>query len=515
MEKFYADVVIIGAGLAGVYTALELDSNFRIIIISKELISENNSSLAQGGIAACTKKDDSFILHVRDTLKAGSRVNDVKAVDVLVNNGALAVAEMIKLGVNFDKDENGSIKTTMEGGHSRRRILHAGGDATGKEIMEVLVCELRRRDNIVLWENTMAIDLIKNNERCIGVEVLKDNQVISVLSKNTVISTGGIGEVYKNTTNSCIATGDGIAMAYRAGCKVANMEFIQFHPTAFYSNGNDRKFLISEAVRGEGAVLRNKYNERFMQKYHSDIELAPRDIVSQSIYKEMQETDSDYVYLDITHKERAFLKQRFPTIFNKCLEHGIDISKDYIPVTPVEHYSIGGIKVNLYGQTNVTNLYACGECTNTGVHGANRLASNSLLECAVFGGKIADDINSKKDESSLTILEDIKITDVSLNIADKIIEQYRQSIKETMEKYVGIVRCDSGLKLARKAIDTILEGLKLNRVQCKEYYEVLNMATVSKLIIEACLLRKESIGCHFILDEGESLNEKAISRKYN
>lgn len=492
------DVVIIGAGLAGIYTALNINPNFNVAILSKECIYENNSVLAQGGIAAKVKEDDEFSLHIEDTLKAGSRLNNLKALEALITEAPIDIDELIKFGVEFDKDESGNIKTTMEGGHSRRRILHAGGDATGIEVIKALAIEAKKRENIIVYEDIMAIDLIINDKDCIGVKTLYKDEIINVYAKRIVIATGGIGAIYKRSTNSMVATGDGLAMAYRAGCEINNMEFIQFHPTAFYSISDGKQFLISEAVRGEGAVLRNINHERFMVNYHDDLELAPRDIVSQSIYKEMKKTNSKFIYLDITHKDNEFTKNRFPTIYKKCLEYGIDITKDYIPVAPVEHYSIGGIKIDLYGNTNINNLYACGECGDSGVHGANRLASNSLLECLVFGRRVSYDINNKEFKNNYIVLDDNQNL-VNSNESD--IESIKESIKETMSSYIGIARKKSELIIAKEIIEDIYNKLVLNYTLNKEYIEVLNMATVSRIIINACINRNKSIGCHLIIND--------------
>ncbi|WP_052045178.1 L-aspartate oxidase [Caloranaerobacter azorensis] len=492
--KDTADVIIVGSGLAGVYTALNIDSRLNVKILSKGEMSENNSSLAQGGIAASLETDD-LDDHIRDTLKAGSNVNNIDKLRIMVYEAKENIDRLLEFGVPFDRDSYGRLTTTLEGGHSRARILHAGGDATGKEIMQALYKEAVNRDNIEILENTMAVDVIKKDNKCVGVRIIKDNELIDIFSKAVVIATGGIGALYKNSTNSPLATGDGIAMAYRAGCILDNMEFIQFHPTALYSKDEGKKFLISEAVRGEGAYLRNKFGERFMLKIHPNAELAPRDVVAQSIYNELVKTNSEFVYLDITHKDRDFLVKRFPTIFNKCLEYGLDMSKDLIPVVPVEHYFIGGIKVNDDGMTNIENLYACGECTNTGVHGANRLASNSLLECVVFGRRIANSINNNIENISLTILDR---DDIQMEEADESsFRPIRDKIKYTMDKHVGIVRTTSGLLKAREIIDDIYEMLKNKYIYNREYIEVLNMTIVSKNIIEGCIKREKSLGCHY------------------
>lgn len=444
----YTDVLIIGGGLASLYTALNIKSDLKITIITKGDLYRCNSSLAQGGIAACIDKEDSYKSHIKDTFIAGNKFNNLQALNMMVKTSKERIDKLIEFGVFFDKYKNGKLKTTMEGGHSNRRILHAGGDITGKVIMDTLISNVKKRSNITVLDNTMAIDLIKNKNICIGAKVL-NKKVFNITSKHTVIATGGIGGLFKNTTNTSISTGDGIALAYRAGCNLKNMEFIQFHPTAFYSKEKGKKFLISEAVRGEGAYLKNKFNERFMLKYHKRGELAPRDIVARGIYKELIDNDEECVYLDATHLENSFIKKRFPNIYKKCLENGFDMCNDYIPVIAVEHYFIGGIETDFNGLTNIKNLYACGECANTGVHGANRLASNSLLECITFGYNIAENINNNP-------YKDKYILDETYNLDNWDFTHYKKKIQCIMDKDVGIVRNKKDLLKAEVKIEDIL-----------------------------------------------------------
>jgi L-aspartate oxidase len=495
---FYSDVVIVGSGLAGLYTALNLDEGLNILIISKGKAVENSSGLAQGGIAACIKENDSFDSHIHDTLLAGCGINDERAVNILVSEAPENIEQLIKLGVEFDRDSKGSLKTTLEGGHSRARVLHAGGDITGKKIMEALRNRIKRRDNITLLENTMAVDVIKEGKKCVGIKTLIENKLINIFSKFTVLATGGIGALFKYSTNPSVATGDGIAVAYRAGCELANMEFIQFHPTALFTRKEGKMFLISEAVRGEGAYLKNIYKERFMNKIHHRGELAPRDIVSQAIYEQMKKTGSRYVYLDITHRDKKFLKGRFPNIYRKCMEYGLDMSKDLIPVVPVEHYFIGGIKTDIYGRTNIENLYACGECANTGVHGANRLASNSLLECIVFGRRIANHINANRARVKNLDISKGKTIEIKEKNNVVNVEAERNIIKDTMDNYVGISRNFNNLTKAYRIIEEVLRKLTEKSVYTVDYLEAVNMAVTAKLIIKSCLKEKESIGCHKI-----------------
>ncbi len=493
------DVLILGGGLAGIYTALKLDSNLKIGIYVKDAINKGSSNLAQGGIAgeinsSKEKKDE----HYEDTLKAGSYVNDKNAVRILVDEADDALKDLISLGVKFDVDKDGNLIKTLEGGHRSRRILHAGGDDTGNHIMSDLRNTLYQRTNIKVFENEMAIELLHQDGEVKGAIVINhQNEEIYILANKVVLATGGIGAIYQNTTNEKFNCGDGIAMAYRLGLKIKDMEFVQFHPTAFYDDKMGQKFLISEAVRGEGAYLKNIEGERFMEKYTPLKELAPRDIVSQSIYREMYDTFSDHVYLDITYKDSDFVKNRFPTIYKHCLDYGIDITKDLIPVVPVEHFLCGGIEVDLYGRTALKNLYAVGECAFTGVHGANRLASNSLLECVVFGKRVAEDINKTKDqcEKINIILPDMKLAKKKYNFKD-----IRQETRELMSRYVFIVRTKDGLEMAKKILTKHYKNLLKINVLSRYYYETLNMVTVALIVINQALERKESIGSHFRID---------------
>ncbi len=490
------DLIVVGSGLAGLYTALNVDFDRKVLLISKDQIQVSNSSLAQGGIAGELQNDDeAYQRHIEDTLLAGAYLNNLDALKTLVYESSHNLRKLIRYGVNFDKDEQGNFLLTREGGHRENRILHAGGDATGKEIIKSLTHLVMTKENITIMEDSMVIDIIVDDNKCIGVKVLTDGVIWNIYATSTVLCTGGIGEIYKNSTNPPVATGDGIAIAYRSKASINNMEFIQFHPTAFFNKANGSKFLISEAVRGEGGYLRNVEGQRFMHKYHHLLELAPRDVVSQSIHREMYDTWSDHVYLDVTHLDGEFIKNRFPTIYQKCLDYGIDMTKEYIPVAPVEHFSVGGISVDINGRTTIENLYANGECCDSGVHGANRLASNSLLECVVFGRRIAKCINSSPKNINLPQHEELSVKPSSYNFRD-----IRNQIKEIMERNVGIIRREKNLLFAEERISQILADLNKNHIICKAYYEVLNMATVALLIIKASLNRKESVGCHYRID---------------
>ncbi|HKL42023.1 MAG TPA: L-aspartate oxidase [Clostridia bacterium] len=486
------DLVIIGTGIAGLYTALTLDPKYNIMLVTKDQLYESNSNYAQGGIAAALEESD-FEKHVMDTLEAGSNYNDEATVNVVIKEARENIQKLIELGVNFDKRADGTLRRTKEGGHSSSRILHYK-DSTGREIIRALTEGAKKRENIYIYENTFAIDLVVEKNQVKGIIFQRNLKRFYVEASKTIIASGGIGKLFKNSTNSLVATGDGVAMALRASAEVIDMEFIQFHPTALNID-ESRNFLISEALRGEGAVLRNHKGERFMEKYHILKDLAPRDIVAQSIFIEMKANDTDGVFLDITEEDSEYVKNRFPQIYEYCLKYGINITKDYIPVVPVQHYLMGGIQVDLNGSTSIKNLYACGEVARTGLHGANRLASNSLLEAIVLGNRIAKDIgkNVKKNDNNQMIhpksmIDSTKQVDYSETI---------KKIREIMSSNVFIVRYESNLIKALEAINRIIELMEENNTI--EYFEVMNMLITSKKIIEDSIDRKESLGSHKII----------------
>lgn len=392
MEQY--DVIVVGSGVAGLYAALHFHPYIRVLLLTKRNLTLSNSFLAQGGVAAVLDKShDDFKLHIADTLIAGGYKNNLEALEVLVSEGPDDVCKIISMGVDFDEDDSGNLQFTLEGGHSRRRILHHK-DSTGKEIVSKLTNQVKMRPNITIKTNTQLCDISLVDNGLYAI-VLKDDIQHMIAARYIILATGGIGRVYKNTTNSAIATGDGIAIAYNLGAKIKNLSLIQFHPTAFAASGERERFLISESVRGEGALLLNCYGERFMQRYDKRAELAPRDKVSEAILLEAKRTGSNKFYLDITAKDREYLINRFPMIYKRCLAQGIDITRDRIPIFPCQHYLMGGIDTDLKGRTTIDRIYAAGECAHTGVHGINRLASNSLLESLVFSRRAACDISER------------------------------------------------------------------------------------------------------------------------
>lgn len=493
------DAVIIGAGLAGLYTALNIDENFSCLILAKEKIDISNSWFAQGGIAAAISQDDAPIFHLEDTLIAGAGLCDKDAVGVLVDEGPQDINRLFTLRVPFDLNEYGDLQITREGGHRKNRIVHAGGDATGRETVKALAHIVSQRKNITFSENTCFYDFLKDEKGAVsGIIVKKDDKDFYLIeSRKVVVATGGIGQVYKSTTNPSVATGDGIAAAMRAGAVIKNIEFIQFHPTGLWSPvPEDREFLISEAVRGEGGLLKNKEGVRFMEGTHELNELAPRDIVARAVVKELQRTGDDHVFVDITSKSEEFLKNRFPTIYEECLRRGINIARDWIPVCPVQHYLMGGIETDLHARTNIKGLYAAGEAAYTGVHGANRLASNSMLECLVFGRRAAEDINKTLREDNTpvkAVIPPIPVREKS----DLDYKALRLRIKDLMNDYGYVTRTGKGLSFALGQIQQFLSQLERVHDDSNAYLETLNIATVAHAILTAALQRTESIGSHY------------------
>ena len=511
-----SDFLIIGSGIAGLSLALKAARLGKVSVITKKEEVDTATNLAQGGIAAVLNSEDSFSEHIRDTLKAGDGLCDENVVRMVVENGPARVKELIDIGVNFVKEKNGNLSLGREGGHSKRRVAHAY-DLTGREIERALVESVGNNPNISLYENHMCVDLITEDakdidenvsqRRCVGAYVIDEyGEVKAFLAKVVVLCTGGAGKVYLYTSNPDIATGDGVAIAHRAGAEISNMEFVQFHPTCLYHH-QAKNFLISEAVRGEGAILLDQNNERFMEKYEPDqMELATRDKVARAIDTEMKRTGADCVYLDIRHKGSAFLQERFPTIYNKCLSLGIDIAKMPIPVVPAAHYLCGGVKTDVHGRTTIGCLFALGETSCTGLHGGNRLASNSLLEAVVYAENVYRYCES--NWSSIAKQKNNEAYHYKNGDKEKIDEEILINhnwdiIRRVMWNYVGIVRKESRLILAkqriaevRKEIDEIVETFQVT----PNMLELKNISLVASLIIDASLARKESKGLHYILD---------------
>ena len=496
------DVIIVGGGLAGLYCALNIDSKYKIALVSKGDIDSGSSWLAQGGIAAVTQETDSFEAHIKDTLTAGAGHCDEKAVGVLVSEGPIVIDDMIKLGVPFDKDEDGNIIVTREGGHCCRRILHCGGDATGKLMTETLGKAVTSRSNISVFFNTYLVDVLTDKNGTTGIVVNDGSCDRAMFSRNVVIATGAIGQLYKYSTNSEGTTGDGIAACIRAGAPCRDMEFVQFHPTALAVGIEKGKmFLISEAVRGEGGILRNSSGEAFMYNKHSLRDLAPRDIVTREILKNMKKTGDEHVYLDVSDMSEEFFSHRFPTIFSKCRSLGINVPYEHIPVHPTEHYHMGGIKTDLHARTAISGLYACGEVACTGVQGANRLASNSTLECLVFGRRAALKINADFrpcDGYDFCVPQSEALTE-SCPDAEEVKADIKY-MKSLMTKNVGAIRHSAELEFAHSELDRIYDKYRIKRLENIEQYTVFNAAMASTLIAEGACKRKESIGSHYIVD---------------
>jgi len=512
------DVIIVGSGGAGLSLALSLPEHFNIAVLAKSTLTDASTFYAQGGVAAVLDEMDSLEQHIDDTMIAGAQLCEMDAVKQTVEGGKPAVDFLLKHGVQFTLDEQEQLHLTREGGHSQRRIIHAA-DATGRAISTTLVQRAQEKQNIHIFENYIAIDLICSKKlghagenRALGLYALDEHteQVHTFLAPFTALACGGAMKAYLYTSNPDIATGDGIAMAYRAGCRVANMEFNQFHPTCLY-HPQARSFLITEAMRGEGAYLRLPDGERFMLRFDERAELAPRDIVARAIDYEIKRLGIRHVWLDITHKDEDFIKEHFPTLYARLLELGIDITKEMIPVVPAAHYTCGGVVVDENSQTDIAGLYAIGETSYTGLHGANRMASNSLLECFVYGMSAAKHIqeNFKADQSvpEVPAWDDSQVTNPD---EDVVILQNWDELRQTMWNYVGIVR-------TTKRLERALHRIEMLKKEITEYYqdyqvsknliELRNLVLVSEMIVRCAMQRKESRGLHYTLDYPEQLPE--------
>ena len=517
MQKF--DYIVVGSGLAGLYAAYKASFKGNVAVITKSFVRESNSFNAQGGIAAVTSFEDDPQIHKSDTLIAGRGLCEDSSVDVLVNEGPHRIQEIIADGMKFDT-ENGALALGLEGGHHKRRILHAGGDSTGRWITEFVISKVEEKENITVYENTSLLDFLVAEGECYGVRCWSENpsligeeaggngKEVLLYANNVFLTSGGTSAIYARTTNPQTTIGDGLAVAYKNGCRIMDMEFIQFHPTALFHPGDRPSYLITEAMRGYGGVLRTKDGKEFMQKYDPRLSLAPRDIVARAIDNEMKTRGDEHVYLDATHKDPEETKEHFPNIYKKCLSIGIDITKDYIPVAPAAHYLCGGIKVDLDGQSSIRRLYAIGECSCTGLHGGNRLASNSLIEAIVYADAAAkhalsvlerydynEDIPEWNDEGTISTEERVLIT------------QSMKEVNQIMEAYVGIVRSNTRLTRAWNRLDILYEeteALFKRSKATRELCELRNMINVGYLITRQAMERKESRGLHYTIDYPKS-----------
>lgn len=480
MDKNF-DVIIVGGGIAGLYAALNLSNDLKILLITKRELTLSNSSLAQGGIAAVyDTAHDSVQKHINDTFVAGGFRNDRNAVEVLANEGPYDVRRLIELGVEFDKLENGEPHLTLEGGHTRPRILHYK-DCTGKEIVNKLIKNVKELHNVTVMENSIVCDLQKTG-KTFNLDIIKsDDEHFYANSHFLIMATGGIGRVYEYTTNSAIATGDGIVLAYNLSARIKNLHYIQFHPTAFANKHTRESFLISESVRGEGAYLLNCKFERFMHNYDERLELAPRDVVSRSIIEEARRTGSNDFYLDITYKSPEFIKERFPMIYESLLKEGFDMTKDKIPVFPCQHYLMGGIQVDTNSKTTIDNMYACGECSHTGVHGANRLASNSLLEAVVFSRRAAQQINSIAKDN-LSEFSEYKFDDKQSG--QPVPHGIRTEVRSILQSTYFVTPDKVGIKKAYDRICTLKQQIdSSNYIVNRDLVEARSLVTIAYLIL--------------------------------
>jgi len=501
LEVLNYDVLICGSGIAGLYAGLHIEENKRTLIITKSNIEHSNSYLAQGGIAAVIAPDDKFESHVQDTLRAGAGLCNEEAVRVLVSEGPENIKELVDMEVPFDVNPEGDLLITLEGGHTHRRIVHCGGDSTGRETTRRLGQIALTKPNIDVLFDTYLVDIITDNGKAVGA-IIYDKKPKIVIAPNIILCTGGCGAIYELTTNPKGAVGEGIAAARRAGAEIVNMEMVQFHPTTLVGNTPDSEnlFLISEAVRGEGGKLKNSKGERFMVGQHELNELAPRDIVTRGILKELSRSGESNVYLDVSSMSEEFFSKRFPTIFSVCRKVGVNVPYEPIPVRPAQHYLMGGVKTNLDGMTTIDGLYACGEVAWTGIHGGNRLASNSMLECLVFGRRAARDINAKNRKIGNYTLP-ITGNHNRTSFSDEKIEEYEALIRHTMTDKVGAVRTREGLLQAKGIIDDIYEEISTTHFSTPKQYELYSLIEVADLIITHALGRKQSIGAHYIVEE--------------
>jgi L-aspartate oxidase len=494
---------MVGSGIAGLWTALNLAGRGRVTVVTKDVLSEGSTLYAQGGVAVAWEDEDSPTLHLEDTISAAAGLCNEGAARVLTEEGAEQVGQLIMLGCRFDT-HNGRLALTREAAHRARRIAHALGDATGREIERALVAQVQQREDVTILEHTFLVDFLTEGGRCIGALAvdLSTGADVRLLASATLTATGGIGQLYRETTNPPVATGDGIAAAYRSGAELTDMEFIQFHPTALAKAGYP-KFLISEAARGEGAVLRNRAGERFMPSYHPSAELAPRDIVARAIVAEMAKSGEDHVFIDFRDLPPDAIERRFPNIAARCLEHGIDLRSDLVPVSPAAHYFMGGIAVDIDGRSTLPGLYACGECACTGVHGANRLASNSMLEGLVFGDRCARSMSMESARAPSRS----DVADPQDRGGDEPPTELRTRLRRLMSDRVGIMRCGDSLSQAATELERLREAAEQYGTQVPEGVALANMLTIAELVVAAATVRRESRGAHHRTDYPEPAQE--------
>jgi len=490
------DFLVIGGGVAGLRAGIELASKGSVIVLTKGEVTESSTGYAQGGIAVALSDEDKIGIHYEDTINAGDGLCNEEAVKILVEEGPELILELISWGAEFDK-EGSKLAFTREAAHSKRRILHARGDSIGRELERVLINKIRTFPSVTRYNFAFTKDLLTINNKCIGASIIKDGELINVFAKAVILATGGAGQLFSRTTNPPVATGDGMAIAFRAGAVLQDMEFVQFHPTSFYSPYAPQ-FLLSEALRGEGAILRNVHGKQFMPEYHKMADLAPRDVVARAIISEMVKTGARHVYLDITHLDNGFVRNRFPMIYSTCLQFGIDITRDLIPVSPAAHYIMGGVKTNLRGETTITGLFAAGEVACTGVHGANRLASNSLLEGLVYGARAGK--SAANYTEGITTQDTMQTPEQNPSMPyEPNLDKIRNSLRQLMWEKVGIIRCRESLVAAEIQLREWDFLIKADFLQ-REGLELKNMLTVANLIINAAFLREGSIGAHYRSD---------------
>lgn len=508
------DFLVVGGGLAGLYAAVCASSLGRCVVVTKQTLVQSNSYWAQGGIAAAVDPEDSPVFHKEDTVAAGRGLCDARAVQILVEEGRERVSDLINLGMKFDSDDSGLL-LGLEGGHSKRRVLHAGGDSTGKEMIDFLISYVSSSESVTILELVTVTDIISDGERCYGVWGYDEGResYVRIASPSTILATGGASALYRRTTNPEGASGEGISLAWRAGAEISDMEFVQFHPTVFSGSKGDA-FLLTEAIRGEGAYLLNARGKRFMERYSPLLELAPRDVVSKAIHSEMRSCGEDYVYLDLSHMDPEFVRKRFSTIERLCGDSGFDLTRDRIPVAPAAHYTIGGVRTGLMGETSMEGLYACGEVSNTGVHGANRLASNSLLECMVFAKRCVDGAAGGRHpggggrDFGGFMLADTREADAEF------FNEARDAIIRGMSAHLGIVRDREGMERFITQLEEISSASE--GVAGWFGFKLGTMLDVCLLVARAALLRKESRGAHMRSDypeEGSGYEKHLIFKK--